>query len=248
MSGFDNKIVHDTHVVNNGKIYVIIFPNYKLYFGATMVEINERKNKHKQAHMRKTKTSKLYQAFDEFGIDNVLFCIVENNIPEDMLKLRERYYIAKYNTVENGYNTSYGESQLGGNPYKINSIEIVLEIYDMLRDDNILIKDIANKFSVTGTLISNMNEGKVHAIHSKNSYPIRKTYKKLSEDIVMDMVKDLKNAKLGITKFKNKTEMHETIAKKYNKTRKSIGNIDNGTVHNKILKDNGVVDFPISGY
>ena len=179
MSGFDNKIVHDTHVVNNGKIYVIIFPNYKLYFGATMVEINERKNKHKQAHMRKTKTSKLYQAFDEFGIDNVLFCMVENNIPEDMLRLRERYYIAKYNTVENGYNTSHGESQLGGNPYKINSIETVLEIYDMLRDDNILIKDIANKFSVTRTLISNMNEGKVHAIHSKNSYPIRKTYKKL---------------------------------------------------------------------
>ena len=53
----------------------------------------------------------LYEAIRRYGWSKFVWWIVEDNIPEDKLRERERYYIDLYNTKEpNGYNSAREES------------------------------------------------------------------------------------------------------------------------------------------
>lgn len=77
--------------------------NGKIYVGQTVRNLEERK----QQHIRVAKSghkNHLYNAMRKYGIENFKFekiCDVDNI--ED-LNILERYYIAKYNCIEDGYN------------------------------------------------------------------------------------------------------------------------------------------------
>lgn len=81
--------------------------NSKCYIGATTKSLAERK----QAHLRKYRSGYrnfLYQAFEDFGLENFRWEIIDNaNSIEELYRL-EIFYISKYNSMDDGYNSTSG--------------------------------------------------------------------------------------------------------------------------------------------
>lgn len=236
------KIYPKDKEVNNGKIYFIIFPDMKMYIGKTNDTLNGRIGKHK-AHLEQGRMSKAYMAMRKFGFDNCVFAMVENNIPEDMLSMRERYYIDKFDTISNGYNTTSGASENGGEYRKFKSREDIKNIYEDLLDKTLTIKDIAEKHGVTNTEIGHINKGKHHAIYSMNRYPIRKFNPKTTEDEAIEIARLLTS---DVDSKITKNQLHIKIGVMFDKSRKTIANIDNGIAHSSLLVQNGFTKFPLS--
>lgn len=80
--------------------------NGKLYIGQTIRTLEERKQQH--LNNINTLNTNIYLAMRKYGVENFKFEIVcyANNVNE--LNKLETYYIKKYNTVNDGYNMSYG--------------------------------------------------------------------------------------------------------------------------------------------
>ena len=76
--------------------------NGKSYIGLSS-NIEERFKKHRQMQGEKV----LYSAFQKYGIENFDFSIIELCSP-DLLSEREKYWIAYYDTYNNGYNVTLG--------------------------------------------------------------------------------------------------------------------------------------------
>ena len=88
-------------------IYKIINKlNGKLYIGQTIKTLEERKQQHLQS-VDKLNTN-IYLDMRKYGIDNFKFEIICYAKNIDELNMLETYYIKKYDTVNNGYNMSYG--------------------------------------------------------------------------------------------------------------------------------------------
>lgn len=117
----------------------------------------------------------LYQAFIKYGVENFSFEIIDL-CSEDKLNKKEEYYIAKYNTYNNGYNQTTG----GGGSSHLNiklSNEDILTIYDLLKESPLSQNDIAKIFNVGPDTISEINQGKTRRL-SNFSYPIRQNWGK----------------------------------------------------------------------
>ena len=87
--------------------------NDKCYIGIS-VDIESRWKDHKKLYNWKREPNKvLYQAFVKYGLENFTFEILEEcQIVE--LGEKEKYYIEKYNSYKDGYNsTAGGESNCG---------------------------------------------------------------------------------------------------------------------------------------
>ena len=79
--------------------------NDNLYIGQTSTSISERWSNHKQKI--KEKNNNLYLSMRKYGIDK--FHIEElEEVPNEQLDEREKYWIAFYNTYYNGYNSTLG--------------------------------------------------------------------------------------------------------------------------------------------
>ena len=76
--------------------------NGKSYIGLSS-NIEERFKKHRQMQGKKV----LYSAFQKYGIENFDFSIIEL-CSFDLLSEREKYWIAYYDTYNNGYNATLG--------------------------------------------------------------------------------------------------------------------------------------------
>jgi group I intron endonuclease len=98
----------------NGKIYVI--RNYKndmVYIGSTIQTLSQRMGKHRSDYKRcvlKNFTSKLYQAFNEYGIGEFYIELLEMFSCEghEELLQREGHFIREYDSHRNGYNGRLG--------------------------------------------------------------------------------------------------------------------------------------------
>ena len=76
--------------------------NGKSYIGLSS-NIEERFKKHRQMQGEKV----LYSAFQKYGIENFDFSIIEL-CSSELLSEREKYWIAYYDTYNNGYNATLG--------------------------------------------------------------------------------------------------------------------------------------------
>lgn len=143
-----------TNLINN-KVYIGQSTNIKRRF-------REHKNSYNNSN-RKDYESKKNRAFRKYGIENFSFEIIEE-VNFSLLDEREKYWIKKYNSIDNGYNSCEGGHvpSLKGEKHsqaKLNDKK-VKQIIEMLRSDNNDLQIIADEFKVSKGTISNINTGK----------------------------------------------------------------------------------------
>lgn len=96
----------------------------KVYIGITTNTLEYRMSQHKRA-ADEGKTYHFYNAIRKYGFDDFIFEVIEDNINniEDLYD-REKYWIAYYNSYENGYN-----STRGGEGAMTRNDEIILKLF-----------------------------------------------------------------------------------------------------------------------
>lgn len=115
--------------MNYGFIYIIKNKvNDKVYIGQTILSVEERFRQHMKpsAHKRRYK---IYKAINKYGANNFYYEILEEKVPIDKLDELERFYIEKYDSFKNGYN-----STKGGDGRLINKIEDIEYIIKSLEE------------------------------------------------------------------------------------------------------------------
>ena len=92
-----------------GYIYKITnILNKKSYIGQTSKSLEKRFSQHKNNYTKPYFSQLvLYKAFNKNGIENFTFEKLEE-VPNDQLDEREKYWIRFFNTYENGYNSTLG--------------------------------------------------------------------------------------------------------------------------------------------
>ena len=109
-------------------IYVITnLINSKQYVGKTTYSIEKRWKEHCLDYQRAevNQHRPLYNAMQKYGIDNFHIDILEENIPEEQLNDKEKFWISKLDTYYNGYNATLG----GDGQSRIDRIKLK-ELYD----------------------------------------------------------------------------------------------------------------------
>lgn len=92
-----------------GTIYIINNTiNDKVYIGQTTLDIEDRFKQHIKKSTLKSRKYKLYNAMRKYGVENFYIGKVESNIPIKDLDYKEIYYIEKYDSFKNGYNSTKG--------------------------------------------------------------------------------------------------------------------------------------------
>lgn len=146
--------------------------NGKVYIGQS-IDIFTRWKKHR-IFGRPSNTSNpehkypLYMAMRKYGIDNFEFEIIEQCAQNDLNDIEEKY-IRQYNSDSSdyGYNCRKQFHSTG----KL-SVEDVQQIYMLLSSTSFTMSDIAGIVKVATTVISKINQGKLH-YNANQSYPIR---------------------------------------------------------------------------
>ena len=119
---------------------------------------------------------KIYQAFNQYGLENFIFEVVEE-CEAAKLNEQEQYWIEYYDCYNNGYNMS----RIQNLQQKINW-DIVTEIIKDLQFTTLTETDIAKKYNVSVSLISQINNGKMWII-KEQIYPIRQKRKQQEEKV-----------------------------------------------------------------
>ncbi len=216
---------------NNYKIYFARFSNGKMYIGQTKRGLEHRINQHEQYSKDTQRKSDFYHAMRTTK-GPIIWGLLERGISLSNVDERERYYIKKYDTVKNGYNTNFGGTGWYSDQF---SRKDILSIYKELRNPSLSLTDIADKHNSLIQTISSINKGEIYRIDGV-VYPIKQTYKHLTEKEVLDIAKYLSS---------NCKETPAEYAGRVGRSRKTIENINNGTSHKKLLLRNGYIKFPL---
>lgn len=172
--------------------------NNQSYIGKTtrtfQTRMAEHKRDSKQYLSQHENTIPLYNAVGKYGWENFIFEILEENVKDEELNLRERYYIGLYDTYHHGYNATQGGD--GGRTSSKLTHTQVNEIIQILLDDNNLqpMIEIAQQFNIDKTTIVRINNGESWRQAHLN-YPLRKynvtgltlnkaTYQKIIDEII----------------------------------------------------------------
>lgn len=98
-----------------GVIYLITNTvNDMKYVGQTRRDADKRFKEHCAIAENTNRNLHLYNAMRKYGIDKFTFEILESGIDECNLDDREKYYIDKYDTFNNGYNYTEGGGGMRG--------------------------------------------------------------------------------------------------------------------------------------
>lgn len=113
-----NNPAKERSASRRGVIYLITFPNGKVYVGQA-IHLQTRKNRHRHQTADLKNKSVFACAVRKFGFDKLRWRILEKPLLSN-LDERERFYITAYNSLfgdglfSNGYNTEFGSRR----PYK----------------------------------------------------------------------------------------------------------------------------------
>jgi len=137
-----------------GSIYIIKNKcNKKVYIGQTMQSVHERFVQHlKPSTVKKRGSYKIYNAISKYGKDNFYYEVLEANVGLKSIDELEIFYIAKYDSYKNGYNsTNGGDSKT---ICRIQDIKLLKELFY----SKMFYKDIAKIFNVnTATVIRTLD-------------------------------------------------------------------------------------------
>lgn len=105
-----------------GYIYKITnLTNNLAYIGQTVRPYKERWAEHKRDRNKEPYCNwPLYRMLNKVGLENTKWEVIEE-VPNELLNEREKYWIAFYNTKDNGYNCTYG----GDNGTRYNYEEVL---------------------------------------------------------------------------------------------------------------------------
>ena len=218
-------------------IYIITNDiNNKVYIGQS----NDPKYRFNQ-HCRPNNDNSLIDlAIQKYGKEHFTMSILEGPIRN--YNEREKYYILKYNSLRpNGYNILEG----GNEPPLFKGIEhpeakiktnIELEkIVSDLRFTKNSIRDIAKKFNVSPSCVSDINLGNTY-YNSNIEYPLRKNPNpagKLTQEDIEEIIYTLKFS----------YSSYEDIGKRYGVEGRAISRINSGTYHKQ-----DDISYPIRQY
>lgn len=194
--------------------------NGKSYIGQT-TDYKRRFQEHRQLGYGSEQNKLLYYAFKKYGIGNFSFEVIEDKTPN--YNEREKYWIAYYDSFENGYNMTEGGEEpplnIGVNsPFVTHTEEQIAEIKRLLKETKIQYKDIAKIFNYDSSSIERINYGKLWRDESE-TYPIRKeTSRQYQKERALNIIYDLLNTNLT----------QKEIAKKYGCARTTVTAINQG--------------------
>ncbi len=152
--GFIYKI---TNIVNN-----------KCYIGQTIRPPFIRWYQHKYYSKKGVRyKSALYNAIQKYGLDCFLFEVIEE-VDNDLLNERERFFIALFNSFEQGYNNTTGGDGNKGCKRKRKHEDIIPELYKELQST----EKVANYLGISRITVRSI-------LKEKNLF---KRYKKRSLD------------------------------------------------------------------
>lgn len=96
--------------------------NDKVYIGQTIRTLESRFARHIDDAIKNPHTlNKFHRAINKYGKDKFSIELIDEANTQAELNKKEQYWIKKYNSIENGYNTAEGGE--GGNTYKGRSVE-----------------------------------------------------------------------------------------------------------------------------
>lgn len=143
--------------------------NNKIYIGQTIKAVNKRFQQHKN-NSNKDYFSQivLYKAFNKYGIENFI-CETLEEVPNDKLDEREKYWIEFYDSYFNGYN-----STLGGRATQLYNWDVddIIEKYYELKSARKVAKEIGCDHSTIDRIL-NENGVKRFTPTQQKSKPVR---------------------------------------------------------------------------
>ena len=146
--------------------------NNMIYIGQS-VHIERRFQEHIKPS---TNSSKIDKALNEYGANAFTFTIIEE-CSQNQLNEREDYWIQYYNCLfPNGYNIVEKNLQVHTNYNNLDKTTIQ-KIYKDLQYTDITFTKLAEKYEVSVSTISRINDGKTYKILADINYPIRKKQK-----------------------------------------------------------------------
>ena len=154
----------------------------QVYIGQS-TNIERRWQEHKRPYKRNNPTNKLYQAFNDYGLENFNFEVIEE-CPQSLLNERELYWINYFDAFNNGYNMSRIENL----QHKL-SIEEVQKIQNEIIYSSKSFSELAEEFDISHTWLSLVNKGEMW-YNSKLSYPLREP-KRYSKNYCLDCGKKI---------------------------------------------------------
>lgn len=130
--------------------------NNKIYIGQTVKSVEARFQQHKNNYTKPYFSQiVLYQAFNKYGIDNFTFEKIEE-VENNLLDEREKYWIKYYDSYYNGYN-----STLGGRLVQLYDWDIdnIIELYLKVKSARKVAKILQCDHSTIDRIL---NENKIH--------------------------------------------------------------------------------------
>lgn len=117
--------------------------NKKAYIGQTCQGVHTRFTQHmKPSTVKQRGAYKIYNAINKYGKNKFYVETLETGLTSEEADEREVYYIDKYNTFENGYNSTRGADTKTIS--KTEDIELLKKLYE----SKMQYKDIAKVFNV----------------------------------------------------------------------------------------------------
>ena len=171
----------------------------------------------------------LSRGIRKYGEEEYQLIILEENIPQERLNDREKYWIQYYDTYFNGYNQTIG----GKNPTKpIFTEEKINQVIEMLKDESYSYKNIIEKTGISMAHIHNINTGKRRK-QDNIQYPIRQSNVKGTKGLKFSQ-QECKNIHEEIL---NTKKSFTQIGREFNCSANTISKINSGKTKNYILTE-----------
>ena len=193
--------------------------NNKIYIGQTVKSVQKRFTQHKN-NSNKEYFSQivLYKAFNKYGIENFI-CEEIEEVPNEKLDEREKYWIDYYDSYFDGYN-----STLGGRATQLYNwdVEDIIEKYLNLKSARAVAKEIGCDHSTIDRIL-NENGVKRFTVSQQQSKPLY--FKKGEELYRFETTRDAAIWLIDnkITKMTNPNLVRQEITSRIRNNKKYFG-------------------------
>lgn len=164
--------------------------NGKMYIGLTTQTLDNRIQGHYWQTINNHKNYHFYNAIRKYGWENFKWEVIDDTAKTlDELCEKEIYWIAHYDTYNNGYNSTLGGEGFKGldrsgekNSRAILTEDEVLVIIDLLISNEKTLKEISEIFGLKQGVVSKINRG-VTWTHLYEHSPLEQGRRKLHADV-----------------------------------------------------------------